>query len=310
MASSRPLRAIARALPWRAPSRHLPQAARPLVTGCRMVGRRVAGLLLAGIVVSATLSRIAWAEGAVTPASHHALYDLTLRASRGDVTTATGSMEYETADACDGWATRQRLALEITNRDGQPVELVSDYATWESKDGLRLRFRMRQTTDGGITDQAEGSAELRKQGGPGVVHYTVPEEKDVPLVAGTVFPMAHTEAIINAAARGARFLTLPIFDGTGSKGGQDSSVAIIDWRRPGPPAPDPALVALPSTRVRIAFFDRAPPPPTADRPTGTPDYEVGMRYWANGVADDLDMDFGDFVMHGTVRTLKLEAPHC
>jgi hypothetical protein len=27
-----------------------------------------------------------------------------------------------------------------------------------------------------------------------------------------------------------------------------------------------------------------------------PTYQVGMRYWENGVADNLQMDFGDFVM--------------
>ena len=43
---------------------------------------------------------------------------------------------------------------------------------------------------------------------------------------------------------------------------------------------------------------------------GTPDYEVGMRYFANGVADDLSMDFTDFVMHGTLSEFSLTPPHC
>ena len=241
------------------------------------------------------------------PAAHRALYDLTLETNRGDIGGAHGSMAYEVTDACDGWATRQRLDLVITNREGQDVEMVSDYATWESKDGLSMRFRMRQTTDTAVTEQAEGTAQLDSTGGPGTIHYTVPEERDMPMPKGTMFPMMHTEAILKAAAAGQKFLGIPIFDGTGDKGAQDSSVSIINWLPPAA-APDPVLAALSSGRVRIAFFDRAKP--ANDKPTGTPDYEVGMKYWANGVADDLHMDFSDFVMQGKLKEFALQPPHC
>ena len=58
-------------------------------------------------------------------------------------------MGYEVTDACDGWAVRQRLTMTITNADGQDIQMASDYATWESKDGLKFRYHMRQTTDTG-----------------------------------------------------------------------------------------------------------------------------------------------------------------
>jgi hypothetical protein len=246
----------------------------------------------------------------VPMAAHRALYRLTLESARGgDVSAARGTMAYELTDACDGWATRQRLAMTITNRDGQDVELVSDYATWESKDGLSMRFRMRQTTDTAITDQAEGTAKLDGPGGPGTIHYTVPEEKDMRMPAGTVFPTAHTEAIIAAAEAGKRFIALPIFDGTGDRGAQDSSIAIANWG-PNPNPPYPALANMQAGRVRIAFFDRDPKPASSGRPTGSPDYEVGMKYFANGVADDLHMDFSDFVMQGKLAEFTETPPHC
>jgi len=53
--------------------------------------------------------------------------------------------------------------------------------------------------------------------------------------------------------------------------------------------------------VHVAFFDRTPD-------ASEPDYEVGMRYWENGVADELEMDFGDFVMTGKLADFKLAAP--
>jgi len=37
---------------------------------------------------------------------------------------------------------------------------------------------------------------------------------------------------------------------------------------------------------------------------------VGMKYFANGVADDLHMDFSDFVMQGKLAEFTLPPPHC
>ena len=60
---------------------------------------------------------------------------------------------------------------------------------------------------------------------------------------------------------------------------------------------------MPSGRVHIAFFDRG-------NATMEPDYQVAMRYWENGIADDLRMDFGDFAMHGKLATLTVPPGHC
>jgi len=265
--------------------------------------------LLATLLAMSAMSLPALAADPVPLAAHRALYRLKMDSARGDVQAATGTMAYEITDACDGWATRQRLSLDITNNDGQEIALVSDYATWESKDGLSMRFRMRQTTDTAVTEAVEGDASLEKPGGPGTIRYSVPEERTMPIPPGTVFPMAHTAAIIAAAEAGKHFISVPIFDGTGDKGTQDSSVAITTWNPQPTPSPYPALAKLPSGRVRIAFFDRDKPASDA-KPAGSPDYEVGMKYWANGVADDLTMDFADFVMLGKLSEFTIPEPHC
>ena len=234
-------------------------------------------------------------------AAHRATYNLTLASARGnDIVAARGTMGYEVIDACDGWAVRQRLAMTITNSDGQDIEMVSDYATWESKDGLKFRFHMKQTTDTAVTSQTDGDASLVRAGGPGEVHYTLPKDTTMKLPQGTLFPMAHTSAIIAAAEAGKRFLTLPLFDGTDDAGVEDSSIVILDWKQP-EPNKFPLLAGLPSTRVRLAFFDHSP---TAE----VPSYQVGMRYWQNGAADNLQMDFGDFVMNGKLNELT-PLPH-
>ncbi|HEX5327793.1 MAG TPA: cell envelope integrity EipB family protein [Acetobacteraceae bacterium] len=236
-------------------------------------------------------------------AAHRALYRMTLDKSRsGDVVGATGTMGYEVIDACDGWAVRQRLDMNILNNDGQNIEIVSDYATWESKDGLRFRFHMRQTTEGAVISQTDGNATLTHPGGPGEAHYTTPKVTTVALPPGTLFPMAHTAALLAAAAAGQKHLALPLFDGTDENGAQNSSIVVTDWQ---PPAPTqwPLLSKLPSAHVHIAFFG-----PDSDKMI--PDYEVSMRYWANGVADDLRMDFGDFVMDAKLTDFALQPRRC
>jgi hypothetical protein len=234
---------------------------------------------------------------------HKAGYILTLERVRGsDIAAASGTMGYDVVDACDGWAVRQRLAMVITNADGQEIELVSDYTTFESKDGLRLRFRMKQTTDDAVTSQTEGTATLRRSGGPGEARYTLPRQARMDLPAGTQFPMMHTLSLLNAAREGRKFLSIPLFDGTGDNGAEDSSAVVLDWKQ-GTPTEHAALAKLFSTRVRLAFFERK-------KNESTPSYEVGMRYWENGVADDMQMDFGDFVMRARMKEFALQPRQC
>ena len=237
-------------------------------------------------------------------AAHQATYALGLESSRdGDVTAVTGEMAYEVTDACDGWAVRQRLQMNVTNREGTDIAMVSDYLTWESKDGTKLRFRMKQVTDTATTEQVEGEASLTAPGGAGQIHYTLPADKTMDLPAGTLFPMAHTAAIIEAAEAGKKFLTLPLFDGTGPDGVQSTSIVVVNWNKEPSAAPYPELAELPSGRVRVAFFAR-------NQDAVAPEYEAGMRYWTNGVADGLSMDFGEFVVSGKLSTFKMPASHC
>jgi EipB-like len=236
-------------------------------------------------------------------AAHKALYTLTLsQAKGGDVIAARGTMGYEVTDACDGWAVRQRLKMTITNADGQDIEMTSDYATWEAKNGLKFRYHVRQTTDEAITSQTDGDAFLTKVGGTGEAHYTTPHAAIVPLPQGTLFPMMHTAAILSAAKDKRRFLALPLFDGTDDNGVEDSFIVILDWSAL-KPSKWPALASLPSTRVHLSFFDH-------DETSITPSYEVTMRYWENGVADGMKMDFGDFIMDAKMTEFSLQPHHC
>ena len=252
------------------------------------------------LAVLLAVSLVAEPGRAADLAAHRAHYDLQLEQGRGEVIAGTGSMDYEVTDACDAWAVRQRLHMQLTGRDGTQTDTLSDYTTLESKDGGSLRFRLRQTTDGEVSAEVAGTATLSPTGGE--VKYVLPEVTTTALPAGTLFPMAHTAAILAAAQAGKKFIAVPLFDGTGTDGAQNSTVAIASWGAS--PATAPAeLAGLPSGQVRIAFFDRESSGLEAD-------YEVGMRYYANGVSDGMSMDFGEFVMAAKLKDLKLTKPGC
>jgi len=243
-------------------------------------------------------------RAAANLAGHHASYHLTLKSVQDQgVLAADGSMEYDLTDACTGWTTSQHLVINLTDRDGHDSHMVSDYATFETKDGTRLTFHTRQMNDQATTSKLSGTASLDRSGGKGYAEFTEPDKKRVELPAGTMLPNAHTQAILQAGAASRRFLSMPLFDGTGADGAQDTFVTIEAWH--GPLANKwSSLAALPSGRVHIAFFDR-------DQTSELPDYETGMRYFDNGVADDLEMDFGDFVMTGRIDKLAMKpSPRC
>lgn len=260
-----------------------------------MRGRRLA-LLSAAMLLSLPAA-------AADLASHRAAYRLALESARagGGVQDAAGAMLYEVVDQCDAWTSQQRFTLSLVGRDGTASERQSDYVTWESKDGRVMRFRLRQTVDGTVAQTIVGEARIGADG-RGSVRYREPSEQELALPPGTLFPMIHTLRILAAAKAGQRTLAAPLFDGTSDEGANESNTAIIGAAQ-GAPSRFPALAALPSWRFRIAFFE-------PNNTSGSPDYEVGLRYWENGVADELTMDFGDFVVSGRLETLEIIPGGC
>ena len=235
-------------------------------------------------------------------ASHRGIYSLTLDRARENATIVdvSGAMLFELIDACESWTTRQRLTMTLRDREGTELETGSDYATLESMDGRNLRFSLTHMTQGAVKSRVAGQAELTADGS-GVARYSEPEVKELPIPPGTLLPNTHTIATLNAARAGQRLLVAPIFDGTTADGAQQTTTVMSPWQGPQPVPEAPSLSTLGSSRMRIAFFE-----PAGEQAGGarTPSYEVSLRYFENGVADDMIMDFGDFTVRA--KLMKLE----
>ncbi len=261
-------------------------------------------LLAALLALAPVAANATPVEGAADMAAHRAAYRLILDRSRdtAGIQRAEGAMLFEVQDACEAWATRQRFTLVVTDRDGNSIETSSDYSTLESKDGRTLRFSLTQVTEGAVTSRVSGEATQGEGGGRVVFADPVPNEMRLP--PGTLFPMIHTIQSLAAARAGQRLVVAPLLDGTTADGPQDTTTIITGgWQAPSENARFPALSAFGNARMRIAFFE-----PGQQGGASTPGYEVSLRYWANGVADELKMDFGEFVVDGQMLELAVAPP--
>ena len=249
---------------------------------------------------------------------HRALYSLTLGSSKmaSGVLGATGAMYYEWGETCDGWTVEQRFRLRISYAESGNSELSSTLVTWESKDGLRYRFNERRLRNGEPDEELHGEAHLDGQGKGGEAEFTKPESSTLKLAPGVIFPTAHTLALIERALGGDQFVSRKVFDGSSVENASQITAVIGPKLDPGTPtntddeekpsdeAAKSPLLNHPSWRVRLAFF---PPDSTAE----TPDYELGMRLLSNGVSQDMELDYGDYVIKARLDEIEpLSKPSC
>jgi len=280
-----------------------------------------AGLVMTCVALAASPAVCAPAAAPPAPASeirlaaHRAEYAMSLNSTRMSgtgVTGASGKMSYRFADSCDGWTVENKTAVVFSYSDSAPVSTTWDYVTWESKDGLRFRFHVRSTRDGAVNEDIAGSATLDAHGKPGSVKYTQPESKTVSLPAGTVFPTENTVRLLEAAQNGDRVLQKVVFDGT-DVSGPFNVTGIFTRLVPANSNASPSLantqvnatlLTAPSWLMQLAFF---PLGSTA----AEPDYEVGLRYYLNGVSDEMIQSYGDFTLKATLDKLQpLPKPDC
>lgn len=270
--------------------------------------RRVtAALLLALTIGCGGFEPAAAAPAGERLAPHRATYVLSLGSlqSSSAVVEAAGRFEFEWRDVCDGWAVSQKFRIALLYEDGVSVSFGWSLSSWEAKDGRRYRFFVRRFDGGGLTEAVRGEAELGADGSGHAV-FREPETREIVLPAGTLFPTHHTLHVLARAEVGEVPIWTLVFDGSGDEGLFGVSAALS--RSLGPAAPtriaSPLLNGVRSWRVDLAFFD-------ADQQDAEPEQEQGLRLFANGVVDEMRLDYGDFVLDADLTDLvELPAPDC
>ena len=149
------------------------------------------------LVLASCVAPLPVRSAAIQP--HRATYELQLATSRADssVVNVEGLMEFEWSDACDAWTVSQRARMDVGHSDGNLAAFGWVYNAWESKDGKRYRFFIRRIFGGSRSEEVRGEASLESAGGPGRALFTQPEEREVALPKGTVFPSQHTLELLD-----------------------------------------------------------------------------------------------------------------
>ena len=239
---------------------------------------------------------------------HRAIYNMVLAtATPGTgIVGARGAMEYRFADSCEGWTVENRTYLLVQYDEGDEMRTTWSFVTWESKDGLEYRFRVRQTRDDKVVEDLQGKALLETARGPGEARFTKPTGFRIKLPEGTLFPTRHLVDLFRTAEEGGIRLGRVVFDGSALDNPFEINAIMnrVTESEGKKMAAAAGLADMPAWSMRMAFF------PYGAR-TALPDFEMDVRYRADGIADKLLQDFGDFSLRLNLSDVELlPKPNC
>ena len=257
------------------------------------LSRRLAGLLLGLIPVAA--------DAALIP--HLGFYRLRLADSgtQAPIVEVDGGLVIEFRRACDGWISNQRLAFVAATDEGQHFSHDVRFSSWETLDGNRLRYSVRSFEGDELKEEFRGTAS--RDGDGGVATFRIPEERQVPLPAGTVFPTDHLERVLEGAATGKQFVSHEVFDGWGFDALTQIATVIGQPRSIDPSAAGDAS-GHQAWPVSMAYYK-------AEGQGDTPEFEATFLLDERGVLRDLVLDYGDFSLAAELIEFEaVELPDC
>lgn len=243
-------------------------------------------------------------------APHRAIYKIRTVSVKngGPISNVSGRMEFEWGDVCDGWTIQQRVQMHFVYADGGEEDMESAELSWEAKDGRSYNFNIRRVLDGTETERYRGKA-VKNEDGTILVKYTLPEEKNVRLPAGTLFPSAHTLMVMHMPPDGDKFLSSRVFDGADEEPSDTSAFLLPEKALKREPQiktklkKNPLLKGL-ARPVHFAFFK-----PSAE--SQEPDYEMDVSLLPNGVARYLKIEYRDFSVVGALEEIQaLQHQNC
>jgi len=235
------------------------------------------------------------------------VYDLSLLrtgATKG-VEAARGRIAMEFAgDACDGYTLKYRQVTVLDSSEGGSRTLDTQTATFESGDGLSMRFKSTSTAQGLVRDGVDGDAQLRPDGSLDV-RFKQPRDDTFAATGQPVFPTDHMRRLIDMARKGERTYSARVYDGSDDGKKVYETLSLIGNRiEPGPgdnleePARQEALTKSARWPITISYFEEG----KADR---EPAYTISFELYENGIARALKINYGEFALKGELKTLEV-----
>ena len=268
-----------------------------------MLRQSFAAVLLAGSTLATFNPALAGMQGARSLIPHRAIYDLKLKdvSDRSGIEGMYGRMVYEfTGNVCSGFTTNFRFVTRVDT--GEEMRVTDQQTTtFENASSGEFRFDTKSFTDEQLDKQVTGEASDKPDGIK--VALAKPDQREVDLTPAQ-FPTEHMLEVIDHARQGKRFFEARIFDG--SENGDQSLLTSTVVGAEQMPKPDDADAASAGTfgkepywPVTIAYFNED------QKNDSQPIYRMSFKLYGNGITRDLTMDYGDFVLSGTLSKLEL-----
>jgi hypothetical protein len=216
-------------------------------------------------------------------APHRAVYAVSALERGKPGTGTTGTYAFELRLTCDGYVVNQRLRLEAAGPRAAVASEQQSQMT-ESRDGKKLKFEHRTTTNGGRQSSIVKGEALIGDDGKGEARFTDPEGQTVALPPNTLFPVAIARETIRLAKAGEDGFDTQFFFGEKVKPPQAVNILIgkLPRRLADVKIPEGAE-ALADGRQRIyyraGFFDM----PASGQGQGEPAYEMSSVTLDNGI---------------------------
>ncbi len=258
-------------------------------------------IMLGSAALAAAVSAATPVWAGVTIAAHRAVYDLELKeaSDRSGIAGVTGRMVIElTGSQCEGWTINFRMINQYLLQRGMTRLADNRSSSWEAGDGLSMHFTQRQFVDNKLQEESRLKVGRERLGEAGEGVMSKPKAETFQIASEAVFPVQHQVRLVEAALAGEPRDRSLVYDG--SEGAKAYvAVAFIGPEASGDKQAGKGADALHDKRawpVSISYFDQT----TERAGEATPAYQVSFRMFENGVAGDLTLDYGDFVLKGSL----------
>ncbi|MEZ5647603.1 MAG: DUF1849 family protein [Alphaproteobacteria bacterium] len=262
------------------------------------------------VVTLMMIAPAAWSasQGTADMVPHRVIYSLANQQVRPDspFVAAEGDFTMEIAESCEGWTLSQRIRLVFNDKMGGRIETDYRFASFESRDGLSYDFSVKNTHDDMVIEDFSGNAKLTALGKGGIVHFRRPENKEMKLPEGTLFPIQYNLALVRSITAGDKIMPGITFDG-GSDTAPYQVNAVIGLpteNNIGQGKGDPNLLKGKVWPVRIAYFNM-------DETKAEPNFELDVHMLKNGISPSMVLDYGYIRVGGTLEKIEaLPRPNC
>jgi len=245
------------------------------------------------------------AAGQLAP--HRAIYDMRLDAAgtSSGIAGLTGRMVFEfRGSKCEGYTQSMRLVTNVTTQNGGASLSDMRTSSWEDGAGKLFRFNVMTLRDSNVTEKISGNAKV-KGDHTLRIDLTRPEKNTVSVEKPVMFPVQHSIALLSAARSGKRSMQANVYDGSENGKKIYATTAILGNRiAPGAAATNPGLIGqglakLGSWPVSVSYYEASDA-----RTEGLPTYQMSFRFFENGVTRNLKIDYGNFVIDGTLARVE------